>query len=294
MRVTQHSGRVGIARHNDRNFDMTKADHIDPDRSSQNRYWCCEKGVGFEEAELHFYEQHYGAAIEATNARYRAAGHPERCRTVKQVLEAPKTRPEEVILQVGKAGATVDRKTLAGCVNTYMRHMEQWSKDHGGCLHLLSMALHMDEATPHVHIRRVWGYTDPETGLERIGQGRALKEAGIELPEPQKPQGRFNNRKMTFDREMRDFWQRVCKSHGLEIETEPASGKRHLATVEYKVQEAERQLVNITDERDAARREVQQLRKQAIRQQEQLQQLPDFLRKGLRSQQARKDLDLER
>ena len=44
MRITNHNGRAGkhgvySAKHNDRKFDMDKAEHIDQDRTSLNRYW---------------------------------------------------------------------------------------------------------------------------------------------------------------------------------------------------------------------------------------------------------------
>ena len=40
MRATNHSSREwGLARHNDRDFDIEKADHIDPGKQDENYYW---------------------------------------------------------------------------------------------------------------------------------------------------------------------------------------------------------------------------------------------------------------
>lgn len=39
LRVTGHNGRFGSAKHNGRDFDLSKADHIDPKRTPQNFYW---------------------------------------------------------------------------------------------------------------------------------------------------------------------------------------------------------------------------------------------------------------
>ena len=44
VRVTNHSGRVGkkgvySVKHNDRNFNLEHAKHIDPNKTSENFYW---------------------------------------------------------------------------------------------------------------------------------------------------------------------------------------------------------------------------------------------------------------
>ena len=49
---------------------------------------------------------------------------------------------------------------------------------------------------------------------------------GFELPDPDKKKGRFNNRKMSYDRECRQLLLDICKKHGLEIEEEPVYGGR--------------------------------------------------------------------
>ena len=66
------------------------------------------------------------------------------------------------------------------------------------------MAYHFDEATPHAHLRRVWKYTD-RRGYVRIGQDKALRRAGVELPYPGKPEGRYNNSKVMFDAMAREM-----------------------------------------------------------------------------------------
>lgn len=58
--------------------------------------------------------------------------------------------------------------------------------------------LHVDEATPHVHVRRVWFVEDEKTGHEIIGKNKALEELGIAPPRPDKSIGRYNNAKMTL------------------------------------------------------------------------------------------------
>ena len=49
MKLTRHNGRAGKngvynPKHNDRQFDLTNADHIDAARERQNIYWDCFQG----------------------------------------------------------------------------------------------------------------------------------------------------------------------------------------------------------------------------------------------------------
>ncbi len=56
MRLTKHNGRknksgVYRVKHNDRNFDLDKAEHIDKEKTKDNVYWHCygEEKLTFEE-----------------------------------------------------------------------------------------------------------------------------------------------------------------------------------------------------------------------------------------------------
>ena len=243
LRVSQHSGRSGSAKHNDRSFLKDKdptwigehADHID--LTKDNAYWAWDrdsqdKPIDFERSERDYYRQTYGAAQDAINGRNIKAGHADRCRTTDQVYEDAKTRPEELLLQIGDKTSDVDPVSFMRCVVDYVDRLKEWSDQHGKCMQLLTIAVHLDETSPHAHIRRVWNYRDKE-GHTRPGQDKALQAAGVELPDPTKPKGRYNNRKMSFDSMARGIWQEVCQEHGFEIETEPRPGVRHKNKAEY-------------------------------------------------------------
>lgn len=243
MRVSQHSGRAGSAKHNDRSFLVGLSDeerrevapHIRPEAGQDNQEWRRtgqEDKRPLQEVEIEFYRERYAAALERTNERYRREGHAERCRTPEQLYQGAKTRPEETILQIGDKDAEIDPATFRECVKDYMRQLQEWNKAHGGHMQLLTVALHFDETSPHAHIRRVWDYTDRD-GVIRLGQNKALEAAGVPLPEPGKPEGRYNNRKITFDAWARGMWQEVCKAHGYEIETEPVPGRKHKDKAEF-------------------------------------------------------------
>ena len=83
MRATTHNGRANKngayrASHNDRKFDLDKAEHIDQDKTKKNLYWHylqTEPGIDFTEAERRFYESHFSAGLQAKNASYQKHGN---------------------------------------------------------------------------------------------------------------------------------------------------------------------------------------------------------------------------
>lgn len=235
MRASMHSGRTGSAKHNDRSFleglvlakQEEVAPHIDLDKTKQNVIrQIAGRKENLEVTEMTVYKKLFSASQEAKNARYRAQGHAERCKTVEELYRGRQTRPEETIYQIGNAERCVSPTTLEVCYRDYMRRMLDWSERHGHPMLILNWTLHADETTPHIHERRVWRYRDAD-GNWRIGQNRALEAAGIPLPHPDQPAGRYNNRKMTFDKMARQIWIETCREHGIEIDDVPVQGVRH-------------------------------------------------------------------
>lgn len=266
LRASQHSGREGSARHNDRSFlngrsaDWIRehADHIDPSRTSDNQVYTWDGQTDIERSERAWYDRTYAKAQEKTNSRYIREGHPDRCKTTADLYDGKLTRPEEMILQVGNRDVQVDSDVFVDAFNDYISRLDEWNQAHGDHMTILSMALHMDETTPHVHIRRVWDYQDRD-GLTRLGQNRALEQAGVELPDPSKPVGRYNNRKMTFDKTARAMWHEACRAHGLEIETEPVPDRRHQDKADYIRGQISQEIDDLTAQRDGLRAERDKL-----------------------------------
>lgn len=257
MRVSQHCGRCGSANHNDRSFlnaltpekRVELAGHIRENGEVQLFSWDSNKN--FMESELGYYQRTYAAGLEARNARYLANGQPERCRTVENLYTSPKSRPEEVILQIGTKDNTVSAELFIVCVREWNNRLMKWSAEHGNPLSVLTIAIHNDESTPHAHIRRVWNSKD-KFGYIIPNQNQALKSAGVELPQPNKPEGRYNNRKMAFDAFARELWQEVCLEHGLEIETEPRPNMKHKSKQDYIAGQIQADIAKKEAERDAA------------------------------------------
>ena len=141
MRVSQHSGREGSARHNDRDFDLSLAPHLIEDKLTENRTWQMPKykGMTFQEMERAYYHDTYNAAQEAKNERYRAQGHPERCKTTDDLLTGKLTRPEEIILQIGDRNSEVNPDDFTNCINDYFHTLNVWNKEHGKPMQILNI-----------------------------------------------------------------------------------------------------------------------------------------------------------
>ena len=246
MKATRHNGRSGAkgtysSRHNDRNFDLNNSDHIDEDRTKQNVYWDCYQGYclpgspeerqfTFSEIERHYYQEHYGDHVYEQNLRNEKARHSERDRTIDDVLTNKKTCPEETILQLGNVDGSVPASLLAQICAEYF---EEFKERFGSHVHILDWALHLDEATPHIHERHVFDALNQYGELCPM-QEKALEELGIELPDPTKPKGKYNNRKMTFDAACRQMFLEICKKHNLDIDMEPVyGGKSYLEKNDY-------------------------------------------------------------
>lgn len=249
MRTTLHNGRGYGTKHNDRNFNLAQADHIDPERSKNNIYRNCygDPGLTFHDATLRFYEERFGAQLEATNAGYIRNRHPERCKSMEQWMRSKQHGPEESIVQVGDMNSSIPGAVLWECYEDLERRLGQWSAEHGNPFSVISEALHVDEqGAAHVHRCRVWHYQDGEQ--LRIGQERALEAAGVELPDPTKAPGRHNNRKMAFDKMAREMWLEVLQEHGIQVETVPVPDGKHNRTQEQMIRDKYAAMIEATQQ----------------------------------------------
>lgn len=241
MKLTRHNGSAGKngvynPKHNDRNFNVKNSDHIDPGRVRQNVYWDCYQGfyrpqteteeqsmgARFELVEKAFYLDRYYDFCEAQNERNRKTGHIERNRDTDDLLKNKKTAPEESIIQIGTMDEHVDPEML---LTITVEFFSEFQRRFGEHVHILDWALHLDEATPHIHERHVF---DCENRYGEIApqQEKALELLGIPLPYPDKPPGRNNNRKITFAAICRTLLFDIAQQHGLHLDREPEYGGR--------------------------------------------------------------------
>lgn len=267
MRATIHNGRTGKdgaynTKHNDRQFDISHAEHIDPERIKNNRYWnwTGNPETTFEAAEAAFYEKHIQRHLDAQNARYKTQRHAERAKTMDEYRKSPQTCPEEVILMIGKAEDTIPADMMARIIQEQIN----WEQKQFPGVRVLDVALHMDEqGAPHIHERRAWVYTDKD-GNTAISQNKSLEQMGVELPNPDRPRGRFNNRKQTFSKRCREHLLQICREHGLEIEEIPQEkSKSGRALEDYQAGEAEKRAADAERRREFSERAAESAEKRA-------------------------------
>ena len=239
LKLTRHNGRAGAhgtynPKHNDRSFNLANSEHIDPERAKGNIYWDCFHGfrsalapqdpddlaVTFSDVERQFYESRYTAFVESQNERNAKIRHTERNRTIPDLLSSHKTCPEETIYQLGTLDEHASAEDLLNIVTEFIEEFKAKFGDH---VHVLDWALHLDESTPHIHERHVFD-CENKYGEVAPQQEKALEALGFELPDPDKPLSRRNNRKITFDAACRKMLLEIAKRHGLELEEEAEYG----------------------------------------------------------------------
>lgn len=160
----------GSVSHNSRKF---KAENIDGERTSQNITYC-------NEPIKEVYHNLFDDALERYNAKQKRSdrridNYYEKIRTGKQ-----EKLFHEVILQIGNkdnmASISEDGQLAAKVLDEYMRDFQQRNPN----MRVFSAHLHMDEATPHLHIDFVPFATNSKRGLDtRVSLKQALAEQGF-------------------------------------------------------------------------------------------------------------------
>ena len=238
LKLTRHNGRAGThgtynPKHNDRSFNLANSEHIDQERAKGNIHWDCYHGIrsasdkdkqtaAFSDVEKMFYEIHYSHFVENQNARNAKIRHTERNRTIEDLLEGKKTCPEETIYQLGTLDEHASAEDLLNIVTEFINEFKAKFGEH---VHVLDWALHLDESTPHIHERHVFDCKN-KYGEVAPQQEKALEALGFELPDPDKPLSRRNNRKIAFDAACRKMLFEIAKLYGLELEEEAEYGNR--------------------------------------------------------------------
>ena len=249
MKASMHLGN-GKASHNDRRFDLDKADHIDQERTAQN-FACnysddkAEQHMPFEDFERQYYERHYAESLTLTNEKYLAQRHPEKVRSMDDWLKTYK--PTEAIIQLGNAEEQVNDKYLVKAFTETMTELKEKYPQ----MKPLNITIHRDETTPHIHLRFVIEGHDKSGHLKPL-KTQGLKEMGIERPDLSKPEGRYNNPLMTFTNEMRETLYRKIEELGLDLDRTPHLNQQHKETLQYKKNELVADIESLERERSAA------------------------------------------
>lgn len=262
---TNSAGRVFNPNHNTRAETRAIEGHIDHDRTALNvnfKFFAngnIEKCDSFDakEFELSQYEILFGDGQTAKNERYTKDGHPERCKTVKEVYQHPKTCPMETIFQLGNRQTEMSpeaRKQIM--VASTFELIEQLRQKYGENFRLLDISLHNDESagSEHIHARYVLSSRDKH-GFTIVNQSQAFKQMGIERPDTSKKEGKYNNPLMTFSEMLRSTFYDLCeKNGGIEIDREVKNpSQKHKDILEYKCEQLQKNVAELTAERNTLR-----------------------------------------
>ncbi len=259
-KTNSETGKTYNGHHNDRNFDLSHAENIDPSRSSQNRYIVFHDNKPFEvthrlkdgqvvfenhcrfiDHELSEYRKLFESALSAQNKRNSKSGHSKRNITIEMYFTSGRTAPEEIVLYLGDKDHHVSAPEL---FEIFLEFVNEIVARFGNNIKFLDAALHMDEeGAPHIHIRRV--YVGAAKGHIVASQEAALRALGIQRPNPNKPSGQYNNAKQSFTQIERDIITSICKAHDIQIE-EPAkrSGKKSKKLNDYIIETQEKKILD--------------------------------------------------
>ena len=216
----------GSVNHNSRKFH---AKNTDPERSHLNVTYCQEniKAV---------YHELFDEALERYNAKQtradrRIENYYEKIRSGKQ--EKPF---HEIILQVGNKddmSADSDEGRLAAAVlDEYIRAFQERNPN----LRVFSAHLHMDEATPHLHIDFVPFTTGSKRGLDtRVSLKQALAAQGFTGGT------RGDTEWSQWVRSEKEQLSLVMERHGIEWEDKGTHDK-HLSVLDYKKEQRAKEI----------------------------------------------------
>lgn len=245
IKATLHQGRLkgkSKGQHNDRSFDTKKNDSIvHPEHAQYNQYYVTSEDGKFlpvkggkdefARAEREFYRKNFKAGQDAKNARNKAQGHKERCRTIEQVRKNAKTAPMELIFQIGS-----EKKPYNDMGNTarMFRQITMEIRKKYPKFKIINIAIHYDELTPHCHVRGAFISKD-DFGYDVPNQTKALKEMGFSLPNPEEPRGQKNNELIPFTAELRTRWYDLIEEMEPEItiDREPVKDAKHQSHKKY-------------------------------------------------------------
>ena len=236
----------GSVNHNSRKF---KAANVDGERTDRNIDYCNEdiKAV---------YHELFDDALERYNAKQtrddrRIENYYEKIRSGKQ--EKPF---HELILQIGdkdNMSATTENGELAKTIlDEYFQHFQERNPS----LRVFSAHLHMDEATPHLHIDFVPFTTGSKRGLDtRVSLKQALATLGF----------KGGTRGMTewnqWVQAEKEALAKVMLNHGIEWE-QKGTHEKHLSVLDFEKKQRAEEVEQLNAEIESAKTDLRIVEKQ--------------------------------
>lgn len=252
-RVSMPQGK-GSQMHNRREYEKygkPVPDNIDVSKSSEN-ITLVDKDI--REA----YREIFGEALEKYNGKQKRADRKieDYCDHIKKSKNGEKLFYEDVV-QWGKKEDFQKPETRERAKEALVKYVEGFEERNPN-LKLIGAYIHMDEASPHLHLDYVPVATGYSRGLEtRNSLDKAMKQMGFQ-PESE---SRKNNATKLWKESERAVFGEICRNLGLEVEAERKSTRKSLSVEEYK--EARDEMIGgLEQEADTARQAAQDARRE--------------------------------
>ena len=238
----------GVIAHNRRTYT---AENVDPKRSHLNTEYCY---TPIEQA----YHELFDEALAAFNAKQK---RKDRCieNYYEKIRDGKQEKPfYEVIFQIGNMedmSSTGENGELARTIlDKFMRSFQERNPN----LHVFSAHLHMDEATPHLHIDFIPFTTGSKRGLStRVSLKQALADQGIT------GEGRSLTERDLWVQKEKEALAAIMLEHGIEWE-QKGEHKEHLSVLGFKREKRKEELAEL--EQSIERVQQQQVSIQAVEQ----------------------------
>lgn len=250
-RVSMPQGK-GSQMHNRREYekyDKPTPDNIDVSKSHEN-ITLVDKDI--KEA----YREIFGEALDKYNAKQKRADRKieDYCDHIKKSKNGEKLFYEDVV-QWGSKDDFQNPQTRERAKEALVKYVEGFEERNPN-LKLIGAYIHMDEASPHLHLDYVPVANGYSRGLEtRNSLDKAMKQMGFQ-PENE---SRKNNATKLWKESERAVFGEICRGLGLEVEPERKSDRKSLTVEEYKDARDE-MLGDIEQEKKTIVAEVEPLR----------------------------------
>ena len=235
----------GVVAHNRRTY---LAENVDPNRTHLNIEYCY---TPIEEA----YHQLFDAALAEFNAKQK---RKDRC--IENYYEKIRDGKQEktfyeVIFQVGNREDMSAEGENAELAKTILDKFYRSFLERNPQLHVYSAHLHMDEATPHLHIDFIPFTTGSKRGLStRVSLKQALADQGIT------GEGRSLTERDLWVQKEKEALAEIMLEHGIEWE-QKGEQREHLSVLEYKREKRQEELAELTQQTEQKAQEYSALEK---------------------------------
>lgn len=250
-RVSMPQGK-GSQMHNRREYEKygkPTPDNIDVSKSHEN-ITLVDRDI--KEA----YREIFGEALDKYNTKQKRTDRKieDYCDHIKKSKNGEKLFYEDVV-QWGSKDDFQNPQTRERAKEALVKYVEGFEERNPN-LKLIGAYIHMDEASPHLHLDYVPVANGYSRGLEtRNSLDKAMKQMGFQ-PENE---SRKNNATKLWKESERAVFGEICRGLGLEVEPERKSDRKSLTVEEYKDARDE-MLGDIEQEKKAIVAEVEPLR----------------------------------